>query len=95
MQINIFFKITFIRPDLQKRTSEERIAKGKKTREKTREKIILLIKEKPKITMKELAGEIGITEKGVEWQIKKLRDEKIIKRVGPAKGGHWEILQEG
>jgi ATP-dependent DNA helicase RecG len=94
-----FFKITFIRPDLQKRTIEERIAKGEKTRGKTRgktrEKIILLIKEKPQITMKELAGEIGITEKGVEWQIKKLRDEKIIKRVGPAKGGYWEILQDG
>lgn len=32
-----FFKITFIRPDLQKRTIEERITKGEKTREKTRE----------------------------------------------------------
>lgn len=85
-----FFKITFERPDLQERTIEERIKKG----EKTREKIILLIKGKPEISMKELAGEIGITEKGVEWQMKKLQDERIIQRVGPAKGGYWKVIEE-
>ena len=44
--------------------------------------------------MKELAGEIGITEKGVEWQMKKLQDERIIQRIGPAKGGYWKVIEE-
>ncbi len=65
-----------------------------KTREKAREKIIFLIKENPSITTKEMAEKLDITDKGVEWQIKNLKDEKLLKRVGPAKGGHWEILEK-
>ena len=47
-----------------------------------------LIKEHPDVTTEELAGIIGITSKGVEWQTKKLKDDGIIKRVGSAKGGY-------
>jgi len=43
------------------------------TREKTREKIIHFIRENSYISMRELADRIGITEKGVEWQIKRLK----------------------
>jgi len=28
-----------------------------------------------------------------EKYIKTLKEEKIIKRIGGAKGGHWEIIQ--
>ena len=61
------------------------------TREKTREKIIHLIRENSYISMRELADRIGITEKGVEWQIKRLKKEGILKHIDPAKGGHWEF----
>jgi ATP-dependent DNA helicase RecG len=61
------------------------------TREKTREIIIRLILNNSKITTDELAKQAGLTAKGIEWNIKKLRAEGIIKRVGPKKGGHWEI----
>jgi ATP-dependent DNA helicase RecG len=64
-----------------------------KIRVKTREKIIDLIKNNPEITTGELAKELGITVKGVEWNIKKLKKEGGIKRVGPAKGGHWEVIE--
>jgi len=43
--------------------------------------------------MRELADRIGITEKGVEWQIKRLKKEAILKHISPAKGGHWEVLR--
>jgi len=61
------------------------------TTEKTREEIIRMIKENPKITTKELANKIGINDKGIEWNIKKLKGSGILKRIGPTKGGHWEI----
>ena len=62
-----------------------------KVREKTREKILRLVKENPLITTSEIAGEIGVTSKGIEWNIGKLKKEGLIKRVGPDKGGHWEV----
>jgi ATP-dependent DNA helicase RecG len=66
----------------------------RKTREKTREKIIRLIQERPKITMKEMAEQTGLSIKGVEWNIRKLKEEGILRRVGPAKGGYWEIIEK-
>lgn len=64
-----------------------------KTREKTREKIIKLIAEDNKITIEELAEKTGITKKGVEWNIQKLKQKNLLKRTGPDKGGRWEIIR--
>lgn len=64
-----------------------------KTREKTREKILSLISEDPHISTAELAEVIGITQKGIDWQMTKLKKEGLLKRIGPAKGGHWKVIQ--
>jgi len=62
-----------------------------KTVEKAVEKILTLIKDNPTITQKELMVKTGLTRRGVEWNIKKMKKEGVIKRKGPDKGGHWEI----
>jgi ATP-dependent DNA helicase RecG len=62
-----------------------------KAREKTREKIIRLIQEKNDITTAELAYEIGVTVKGIEYHISKLKIDGIIKRIGSDRGGYWEV----
>jgi ATP-dependent DNA helicase RecG len=62
------------------------------TQETTQEKIISLIKAKPGITQKELADAVGITRDGIKYQLNKLKSEKIIKRVGSTKAGHWELM---
>ncbi len=65
----------------------------RKTTRKTTQKILALIKENPYITRKELAQEIGnITEDGIKYNLAKLKKQGKIKRVGPDKGGHWEIV---
>jgi ATP-dependent DNA helicase RecG len=65
-----------------------------KTRGKTREKIIYLIKENPEITTNEMVEKLNISVKGVEWQIKNLKDKGILKRIGPDKGGYWKIIEK-
>ncbi|MFH0940356.1 MAG: RNA-binding domain-containing protein [Candidatus Omnitrophota bacterium] len=68
---------------------------GQKTVEKTVEitveKILALIKENPQITQKKLMVKTGLTRRGVEWNLKKLKDAGRIRRIGPDKGGHWEV----
>jgi hypothetical protein len=64
-----------------------------KTREKTREKILEHIRVNPNITNQELADTLELTVKGIEWQIKKLKEDGKLERIGGAKGGHWEITQ--
>ena len=66
---------------------------GVKTRVKTRTKILEHIALTPEITAAELAVLLGLTAKGVEWQLTKLKQENRLRRIGPAKGGHWEILR--
>ena len=63
------------------------------TVEKTSGKIIKLILENSSITIPEMALQIGITERSVERNIQKLQTEGKLKRVGPAKGGRWEVLK--
>ncbi len=61
------------------------------TVEITVEKILALIKENPQITQKKFMIKTGLTRRGVEWNLKKLKDAGRIRRIGPDKGGHWEV----
>ncbi len=65
-----------------------------KTGEKTREKLLSLIRANSHVTTAMLSKTLNITSKGVEWNLKKLRKEGFLKRVGPDKGGHWEVIPQ-
>ena len=67
------------------------VSEDGKTVGKTVGKILVLIKENPKITREELSSKTGITIRGIEWNLARLKEKGILKRIGPAKGGHWEI----
>jgi len=62
-----------------------------KTTQKTTQRIIRLIRHNPQITRQELAIELGISDSGVKYHLKKMKAEDLIRRVGPDKGGHWEV----
>jgi Fic family protein len=59
--------------------------------EKTSDKIIALLRENPRHSARSLADVIGISAKGVEKQLAKLKTSGRITRVGSAKGGHWQV----
>lgn len=46
------------------------------------------------MTIPELAEALKITTRGIEKQIAKLRREGRLRRYGPVKGGHWEVIGE-
>lgn len=58
----------------------------------TRDKILTLLKENPRLSSTSLANKIGLSAKGIQKQLANLKKDGRIKRIGPAKGGHWEIL---
>ncbi len=59
---------------------------------KTSGKILSLMAANKFITIPELAASIGITERSIERNIRKLQENKLLLREGPAKGGFWKIL---
>ena len=80
-------------------TEEKRVAtteegvKSHVATEKTTEEILALIRKMPRMPMKEMAARCGITEDGIYWHIKRLREKGMLRRVGPKKGGHWEVVE--
>jgi ATP-dependent DNA helicase RecG len=93
------FVLTIARPSMEKSGDSGEMpgkTEGKtegKTIGRAGQRIIRLIKKNPQITVPEMAMNLGVTESAVEKQIRKLREQEIIGRIGPAKGGHWEILK--
>ncbi len=61
----------------------------------TRAAVVQAMLDNPKITIKKLAGILGISTTAVENNIRYLRAKRYLKRVGPAKGGHWEVTEGG
>jgi ATP-dependent DNA helicase RecG len=51
-----------------------------------------LIRSKPTVTIPEMADKLKVASRRMERYLKKMQDEKLIKRMGPTKRGIWKIL---
>ena len=58
---------------------------------KTEQKILALISKNQKLTIKEIADKLGLSRRQGERIIADMRDEGLIRRIGSARGGYWEI----
>lgn len=60
----------------------------------TTETILEIISNNPKVTAKELATTCGITEDGVAYHIKKLKQRGRLIRIGGSRnGGEWKVVE--
>lgn len=60
--------------------------------EKSSEKILALLLEHPSLSAKALAATLGLSPRGVEKLLAKLRHAGRLERVGAAKGGYWRVI---
>ena len=61
------------------------------TQETTQEKLLALLRERPTITARQLATELGISFDGVRYHLGQLRKAGRIRHEGPTKGGRWVV----
>ena len=61
---------------------------------KTGVKVLDLIRADPTVTREAMASALELTINGVDWHIAKLKKAGRLRRIGPDKGGHWEVLQK-
>ncbi len=57
-------------------------------------KILELISANSKITIPEMAKILGVTNRTIERNLQKLQKSNRLKRVGPKKGGFWQIIDK-
>ena len=60
---------------------------------KTADALITLMRADPQITHDILAARLGKARNSIIKQIAKLKKGGLIRRVGPDKGGHWEVIR--
>jgi predicted HTH transcriptional regulator len=60
---------------------------------KTEDRILDLIRQDDTVTTEQLGKLLGISKRAVLKQIDKLKIQGRLRRIGPAKGGHWEVLR--
>lgn len=70
---------------------QKTIIGGQKKWSETALRLLDLIQQNPKISRKELCEELKINPSAVQKHIEKLKEAKMIERMGGAKGGEWRV----
>ena len=55
-------------------------------------KILVAVTQDRAVTQKKLSDLVGITSKNIRLNMKKLKEQGLLKRIGPDKGGYWQIM---
>ncbi len=67
---------------------------GESEKKSTRDRLIALIKENPRITRASLSEQLGISSSNVQFHIERLKSEGVIERVGSSRNGYWKFPSE-
>ncbi len=90
--------------DNSEKNSEKNTLGSEKSSEKTigaygmvresNKSILDAIRQNANISAAEIAMSLGISSRTVEKRIRFMRENGIIRRVGPDKGGFWEVISD-
>ncbi len=75
------------------RLVHRRMWQAQRSAQKSAQKIIELMRVDPSITIADLVQSVGINDRPIKKQIEKLKIQGRIRRIGPDKGGHWEVVE--
>lgn len=78
---------------LQKTPQKTDTKTDTKTSTKMRNKVLVIIKKNPNVTIDELMVLCGLSRGGIRHHIDSLKADGLIKCVDGNKGGHWEIIE--
>ena len=98
IEVEVAEKVAGKRGEVAEKVAEKRGEVAEKVAEKlseTDERIMALIQSNAHITQKMLSEAIGLTRQYVGRCMDSLQVRNIIRRVGPDKGGYWEVVQGG
>jgi ATP-dependent DNA helicase RecG len=82
------FSVVFYRPDWVGEKVGEKVGETMTTNQ---EKMLRCIVDNPRISAKELSAIVRISSRKIEANIAKLKEKGVLSRVGPDKGGRWEV----
>ena len=90
-EVGNMFITTFYRPLGE---PEKGVEKGVEKLNEKQKRILEVIKRDPYISKKRMKEKLHLGKKAIDNNIAKLKQKGRLKRIGPARGGHWEIITE-
>jgi ATP-dependent DNA helicase RecG len=101
-EADAFFRTTFQRaPELalkNRKESPEKLVEGLAEKlveglAENQQGILMLIVANPHVSKRAMAESLGISTTAIDNNLTKLKQKGILRRIGPAKGGHWEVIR--
>ena len=71
---------------------KSRVKSRVKSKENNSDRVLALLGRNSLATTQEMADTLTLSRAGVEKILRQLKRSGRLRRVGPAKGGHWEVL---
>lgn len=100
-EVGTKFITTFIRKSyynetrgVENTTREKVVEKVVEKLTSNRQKILDYMRQNKTTSAKELSGLVGISQRKIQENILWLREKGLIKRIGPDKGGYWEVVRK-
>jgi ATP-dependent DNA helicase RecG len=59
----------------------------------TKERLVQLLREQPQLSAPAIAAALGIGKDGVKYHLNQLKQTGKLRRLGPTKGGRWEVTE--
>ena len=100
-QYDEFFEATFLRPSYYDKNYGTYDLANKNTNKvnnykiplsKLQQEIVNIIIEKPNITQVDIAKKLKVSRQSIAKNIKELKENDVIERVGVNKKGYWKLL---
>ncbi len=83
--------ITFVLPAPVK--TPEKTETPQKTPQKTPDAIVDLLRQRPELSFAAVAVILGKSESAIKRAVRTLRESGRLVRIGPDKGGHWQVIE--
>ncbi|TBW34562.1 winged helix-turn-helix transcriptional regulator [Azotobacter chroococcum] len=55
--------------------------------------LLALLRSNPALTARQAAERLGLSQRAVEKQLAALKAGDRLRRIGPNKGGHWQVVE--
>ena len=81
-------------PKTSPKTGLEHSDNAKETPRKHQQTLLQLLRQRPTASVPELMQTTGLSTNGVKYHLNQLKRTGKLRRHGPTKGGHWEVIDE-
>ena len=86
------FEAKVVEAGLQQELDQSTQDSSMKSSMKSEDRLLLVLKDDQTMSLPKMAEAIGLSVAGVRKVLDKLRATGRIRRIGPDKGGHWEVM---